>query len=282
MSELTVQSNGNALKFDQEKVELIKRTVAKNATDDQLALFLHQAQRTGLDPLARQIHCIMRWNQREQRYDMSIQTAIDGYRLVADRTGKYAGSDDYLFNEGLTQYQHLQTAEHAPVTSTVTVYKIVSGQRVSFTATAAWSAYFPGDKQGFMWKKMPYLMLGKCAEALALRKAFPAELSGMYVREEMEQAGFVDAADGESEVIDVDDLPVVDIRIKEFTPGTEVMVQGKDDEKLGEVVCVDGALVKVKVGKTEYSVKPERLTIIDANQEPLFPDEANGAYEEGE
>jgi hypothetical protein len=70
----------------------------------------------------------------------------------------------------------------------VTVYKMIAGQRCPFTATARWDQYYPGDSQGFMWRKMPHLMLGKCAEGLALRKAFPAELAGAYVKEEMDQA----------------------------------------------------------------------------------------------
>lgn len=160
------------LKFTQEQVELIKRTIARDATNDELALFLYQAKKTGLDPLARQIHFVKRGGK------VAIQTAIDGYRLVADRTGKYAGNDDPVFDD-----------EEKPRKASVTVYKIVDGVRCAFTATARWDQYFPGEKQGFMWNKMPHLMLGKCAEALALRKAFPAELSGIYTNEEMEQAG---------------------------------------------------------------------------------------------
>jgi hypothetical protein len=144
----------------------------------------------------------MRYNKKEQRNVMSIQTGIDGYRLIADRTGQYAGSDDYTFDFNQTQYEHMMGGKKEPTTATVTVHKIVQGHRVPFTATAAWNAYYPGDKMGFMWKKMPHLMLGKCAEALALRKAFPAELSGVYTREEMEQAG--------GEIIDVEVNQVVD------------------------------------------------------------------------
>lgn len=161
--------------FTSEQVDLIKRTVANSATNDELAIFLHQCQRTGLDPLAKQIHFVKRSGK------MAIQTAIDGYRLIADRTGKYAGNDDPTFSD--------EDAKGFPGKASVTVWKMVGGVRCPFTATARWDEYFPGEQQGFMWKKMPHVMLGKCAEALALRKAFPQELSGVYTNEEMEQAG---------------------------------------------------------------------------------------------
>jgi phage recombination protein Bet len=155
-----------------DQVELIKRTVANGATNDELKLFLYTAKRSGLDPLARQIHAVKRAGK------MVIQTAIDGYRLIADRTGKYAGNDDPVFDN-----------EENPRVASVSVWKLVEGVRCEFKATARWDQYFPGEAQGFMWRKMPHLMLGKCAEALALRKAFPAELSGLYTNDEMEQAG---------------------------------------------------------------------------------------------
>jgi phage recombination protein Bet len=171
-----LQVQNQALSKDQ--IDLIKSTVAKGATDDELKLFLYQAQRTGLDPLLKQIHAVKRWNAKSSREEMAIQTGIDGFRLIADRSGLYAGNDDPVFDN-----------EEAPKKATVTVYKMIAGQRCGFSATARWDQYYPGDKQGFMWKKMPHLMLGKCAESLALRKAFPAELSGVYTHEEMEQAG---------------------------------------------------------------------------------------------
>ena len=161
-----------------DQLELLKRTICKGASDDEFQLFVHVAKRSGLDPFAKQIHAVKRWNSKENRFDMAIQTGIDGYRLIADRTGLYAGSDDAVFDN-----------EEAPTKATVTVYKLVKGTRCAFTATARWNEYYPGDKQGMMWKKMPCVMLGKVAESLALRKAFPADLSNIYVEEEMEQAG---------------------------------------------------------------------------------------------
>lgn len=173
------------------KVDLIKRTIAVGASQDELEIFFHQCRKTGLDPLAKQIYFQKRGGK------MTIITGIDGYRLVADRTGQYAGNDDPVFDDDLK-----------PTKATVTVYKIVGGARCGFTASARWSQYFPGDTLGFMWKKMPHLMLGKCAEALALRKAFPAELSGVYTAEEMHQAGessepeYLPAAEAEQPIVE--------------------------------------------------------------------------------
>jgi phage recombination protein Bet len=175
------------------KVDLITRTVAKGATKDELEIFLHQCRKTGLDPLAKQIYFQKRKNWKTGEETITIITGIDGYRLIADRTGKYAGNDDPEYDD----------PEKQPTWAKVTVYKMVEGQRCAFTATARWTQYFPGDKLGFMWTKMPHLMLGKCAEALALRKAFPAELSGVYTAEEMHQA------DERTPVIEAHDEPPI-------------------------------------------------------------------------
>lgn len=178
--ELATRNGTTAMEFTPKQIELIKETVAKGATDLELEMFLARCQKTGLDPLANQIHFIKRKDKA------TIQTGIDGFRLVADRTGLYAGNDEPSYEDGQTK---LQSGKAVPDIARVTVWKIVGGQRCPFTSSARWSEYFPGDNgQGFMWMKMPYLMLGKCAEALALRKAFPQELSGMYEHAEMDQA----------------------------------------------------------------------------------------------
>ncbi len=156
-------------------VDLIRRTVAQGASPDELRLFLYTAKRAGLDPLARQIYYVRRQGKG------TVQVSIDGLRLIADRTGRYAGGDAAEFLG--------ETDAGMPAIARVTVYKMVGGVRCPFSATARWEEYYPGESQGFTWRKMPHTMLAKCAEALALRRAFPADLSGLYVHEEMAQAG---------------------------------------------------------------------------------------------
>lgn len=184
---LATTQNGNTdiITFDDDKVGLIKRTIAKDATDDELALFLHQAQRTGLDPLARQIY-FQKYNTRNGP-QIAIITGIDGYRLVAVRTGLYAGNDAPEF-EGRINYQ----GNDVPAKASVTVYRIVGNRRCAFTASVYWNEYCPAPPKDYQWKKMPHVMLAKCAEAAALRKAFPADLSGVYTQEEMGQAEWFD------------------------------------------------------------------------------------------
>jgi len=171
--------------YTREQVDLIKATVAAGATDNELKLFLTVAKAHGLDPFTRQVHFIKRkrWDRAKGGYEEvgTIQTGIDGYRSIAARTGQLAGIDDASYEE----------AGGRPVKASVTVYRLAGGIRCPFTASARWSEYAQANKDGEsmgLWQKMPYLMLAKCAEALALRKAFPAELGGIYTHEEMQQA----------------------------------------------------------------------------------------------
>jgi phage recombination protein Bet len=153
-----------------EQIDLIRRTVANGATNDELALFLYDCQRRGVHPLDKLLH----FTKRGGRY--TPVTSIDFMRAQAAMTGEMAGSEDPTFDEG----------EGHPLSATVTVYRLTQGQRFAYTATARWAEYCPDNAP--MWKRMPYTMLGKCAEALALRKAFPQQLAGLYSGEEMDQA----------------------------------------------------------------------------------------------
>lgn len=166
----------------QSKLAELKSVLAPKATDSELKLFAIYCQKTQLDPFSGQIHFVKRGDRA------MFQTSIDGYRAIAERTGMYAGSSDPIFDEGLNQFEHIKAKRGFPTTASVTVLKIVGGQTFEIKATAEWSAYCPSAGSDFMWKKMPYLMLGKVAEALALRKAFPNAFSGLYVDEELEQA----------------------------------------------------------------------------------------------
>ena len=147
-------------------------------TDLEMDVFMAAAKRYELNPLANQIYPQMRNDRKSGKRQMTITTGIDGYRTLADRTGHYAGNDDPVFDD----------PDGVPKKATVTVYKVVGGVRCPFSATARWEQYVPQGGLDFMWRKMPHLMLGKVAEALALRKAFPAAIAGIYTVEEMEQA----------------------------------------------------------------------------------------------
>lgn len=196
LRELIVKKNKKLLNFIPEGqspkvyIDLIKAHIMKpdkygnERTDEDLLLFLYACKRTGLDPLAKQIHAVFRWDSRIGREAMTIQTGIDGMRLVAQRSGGYAGSDDI-------EYEPKDENLKYPTKATATVYKLINGIRVPFRATARWGEYVQRDKEGKnnrMWESMPYNQLGKCAEALALRKGFPNELSGIYSEVEMQQA----------------------------------------------------------------------------------------------
>jgi phage recombination protein Bet len=176
-------------RYTQEKVDLVKRTVAKGATDDELALFIQVCERTGLDPFARQIYAIKRWDSSLRREVMQTQISIDGARLVAQRSGRYAGQVPIEWCGNDKVWTDVWLDDDAPRAARAGVYMV--GAPEPIWAVATWDSYVQTKKDGSvtaMWGKFGPLMLGKCAEMLALRKAFPMELSGLYSAEEMSQA----------------------------------------------------------------------------------------------
>lgn len=176
-----------------DQIALVKRQLMsskREPTDDELQLFIYQCDRTGLDPFSRQIYAIYRWDKRSGDEKMTVQASIDGFRLIADRTGRYApGSEVWCGDDGV--WRDVWLDKQPPRAAKVSVRKLVGPVVLEFAITAMWAEYAPYDSQsrlGPMWAKFPTVMLAKCAEAKALRKAFPNETSGLYTAEEMDQA----------------------------------------------------------------------------------------------
>ena len=165
------------LRFSRDQLDLLKKTYAKDTTDNEFSLFCEVAQRTGLNPFARQIYAVKRQGQ------MTIQTGIDGYRLIAQRTGEYAGQRGPQWCGPDGEWRDVWLSSDHPSAARVGVLR--HGFLEPVWGVARWDSY--AQQQSPTWKSMPDVMIAKCAEALALRKAFPQELSGLYTEVEFSE-----------------------------------------------------------------------------------------------
>lgn len=148
--------------------------------------FLALCTRTGLDPLARQIYCIPRLGRGG--IEWAVQTGIDGFRVVAERTKLYRGRDPFLWMaEDGSWVEAFVPKFHGkhPLAARATVYR--DGWDRPIVAIAEWESYKQTKANGeltAMWEKQGSGQLAKCAEALALRTMFPQDLSGVYTDDE--------------------------------------------------------------------------------------------------
>lgn len=212
--------------YDPKQLQLIKRTVASDTTDDEFNMFIEICKRQGLDPFRRQIYALVYNKDNADKRKVAFITGIDGYRAIAKRSGTFRPADTEPDIEYDDSAKCPDTNPRGIVKATVIVYQYAIDGWYPVVGTARWKEFAPiieetewkeqYDANGNViiqqsgkwagkplrkpeptgkksmnnqnWLKMPHIMLAKCAEAQALRKGWPEEMGGLYVAEEMHKS----------------------------------------------------------------------------------------------
>ncbi|MEE8666896.1 MAG: RecT family recombinase [Bifidobacterium mongoliense] len=254
-SELTI--TGEQETFTDTQVAALEQIGVKDAKPGDLAVFFHQVQRTGLDPFAKQIYMI------ERKGKQTIQTGIDGFRLIArravDRTHETFGEPQTLWCGDDAVWRDVWLGSVPPSAAKVVVQR---GEGI-FVGTARFESYAGRKYDGSLapiWASKPDVMIAKCAEALALRKAFPLDLSGLLTPEELDHDG-------------------VDAKTSEQSDGPVTPSPSRDDcKRISQFMVTGGvknredaaAALKALTGRDIHGT--DELTMVEAEQLLSAPD----------
>lgn len=264
-TELTVrrESAVPTTTFTREQVELIKAQLCPGATDDELRFVVATAQHNGLDPFAmpRQMHALKIWNDDAKRYAWVPVISIDGLRVAAERTGRYEGQTAPQWTDDGVRWLDVWLSDDPPAAARVGVYR--RGFREAIYGVARWRSFVQTakgrDGKPYVrqrWREMPDHMLAKCAEAIALKKAFPQQLGSLRVSADAGRSALIDV-DAELTTVEVEaerpigrgaqahrdlypdeDVPAELLeREREVAETTNVEVRGDVDPETGEVIA---------------------------------------------
>lgn len=174
--------------FTVEDIETLKRHfVPEGMTDEELRIYVSVCKKTGLDPFTRQIY-VTRKVDKHGHARVTYQATIDGFRLIAQRSGEYEGQVGPFWCGKAGIWKDVWVHEDLPFAAKVgTIRKGFRDPIMSVAHFRSYAQFFPDGNLNHMWQRSPELMIGKCAEALSLRRAFPNELSGIYSSEEISE-----------------------------------------------------------------------------------------------
>jgi phage recombination protein Bet len=266
--------------YTPEQLSLVKRTVASDCTNDEFSLFVEVCRRVGLDPFRRHIYAVVYNKDKPDKRKMSIITGIDGFRAVAAR------NRDYRPDEAEPQI-HYSDALKDPVTNPLGIEKaVVKAFKLSpdsewhpVVGVAYWDEFAPiGDEWGKdditgkwgktgkqylggQWPRMARVMIAKCAEAQALRKGWPEDLSGVYVQEEMERA------QTESTAAEMVEEYEKDQRMRALNSGESILIQWSAGEPLAPVPV--GKFMDQCLGKIREFSGPQLNAWTEINRHSL-------------
>ena len=238
-----------------EQTQLISTTIAPGCSGDELRLFAYACQRTGLDPFSKQIYAIKRGGK------MTIQAGIDGLRSIAERTGQLDGSETFWCGDD-GQWQDVWLGSKPPAAAKTIIHR--KGASHPFVGVARFADYNAG--QG-LWTKMPAAMIAKCSEALALRKAFPADLSGVYSADEMQQV------EVETVTVTAEPAPAGDPKI--YNAGKASIAKARTMAELQDVV----ARIEKRREQLSAEQHEDLLRLVVEREAALTPTEEESAFD---
>lgn len=173
--------------------------LAKTTESVELALSYCRARK--LDIFKRPIHIVPIWDSNRGAEVESVWPGIGELRTTASRTGEHAGYDEAVFGPLITMTfkgtvgkgQYVKDVEKTvtyPEWAQITVYRLVKGQRMPYPSPKVewletYATMGKSDVPNEMWANRPKGQIEKCAEAAALRRAFPEEIGSDYIPEEV-------------------------------------------------------------------------------------------------